>query len=181
MHRTKHSGFTLTELLLILSALGILLSIAIPSYRSAVAATESHTARSSLQSSIMQSAQAALVRGQHVVLCPSTDQTTCTGDYDWSVGWIAFVDANGDRARNPSEPRVFTHQSIGSNARLISSTGRRRLVFQPNGGMAGSNVSFTLCDRRGASRALALIFSNGGRLRTDTPAVARREEACTGL
>ena len=181
MHAQRNAGFTLTELMIALAAITVLLTIAIPSYRSAMAATEATAARSAMQSSIMSSAQAALVRGQQVVLCPSTDQTTCSGEYDWSLGWIAFVVSNGDRARNPSETRVFTHESIGVNARLISTTGRRRLVFQPNGGMAGSNVSFTLCDRRGPKRALGLIFSNGGRLRTDTPTAPRIEEACAGL
>ena len=52
---------------------------------------------------------------------------------------------------------------------LRSTAGRTRLVFQPNGGNAGSNVTFTLCDGRGAATATTLVLANDGRLRAGTP------------
>jgi type IV fimbrial biogenesis protein FimT len=55
--------------------------------------------------------------------------------------------------------------------RLRSSAGRTRVTFQGNGGNAGSNLTFTLCDGRGPAKARALVLSNSGRLR-DAPADA---------
>mgnify|MGYP006170030997 CR=1 FL=1 len=44
--------------------------------------------------------------------------------------------------------------------------GRMRIVFQANGGNAGSNVTFTLCDGRGPRKAVHLVMANDGRLRS---------------
>ena len=65
--------------------------------------------------------------------------------------------------------------------RLQGNIGRPRIVYQPNGGNAGANITFTLCDRRGPKDALALILSNGGRLRSDRPAPAAAAICATGL
>ena len=46
------------------------------------------------------------------------------------------------------------------------------LVYQPSGGNAGSNVTFTLCDGRGAVRATTLVLANDGRLRAGKPTEA---------
>jgi len=45
-------------------------------------------------------------------------------------------------------------------------------VFQPNGGNAGSNITFTLCDGRGAAQATTLVLANDGRMRAGTPTPA---------
>jgi len=56
---------------------------------------------------------------------------------------------------------------------LRSTPGRRRLVLHPPGGAAaGTNVTFTLCDGRGASRTVALVLANSGRLRDARPGAA---------
>ena len=60
---------------------------------------------------------------------------------------------------------------------LRTTVGRTRLVFQPNGGNAGSNVTFTLCDGRGAAQATTLVLANDGRLRSGTPSTAAAQ-AC---
>jgi type IV fimbrial biogenesis protein FimT len=60
---------------------------------------------------------------------------------------------------------------------LRSTAGRTRLVYQPNGGNAGSKVTFTLCDGRGAARAATLVLANDGRLRGGTP-TASAAQAC---
>jgi type IV fimbrial biogenesis protein FimT len=62
--------------------------------------------------------------------------------------------------------------ALGGRVHLRSTTGRTRLVFQPNGGNAGSNVTFTLCDGRGPAKAVTLVLANSGRLRTGQPTEA---------
>jgi len=64
---------------------------------------------------------------------------------------------------------------------LISSKGRTRIRFQPSGGNAGSNVTFTFCDGRGARAATAYAMANSGRLHETTPKPANVAEACAGL
>jgi type IV fimbrial biogenesis protein FimT len=51
-------------------------------------------------------------------------------------------------------------------------------VFQGNGGNAGSNVTFTLCDGRGPGRAKTLVLSNQGRFRHGTPSPAALAATC---
>jgi type IV fimbrial biogenesis protein FimT len=60
---------------------------------------------------------------------------------------------------------------------LRTTAGRTRLVFQPDGSAAGSNVTFTLCDGRGPQRAVALVMNNAGALRA-VPAAAAQAQAC---
>ena len=45
-------------------------------------------------------------------------------------------------------------------------------MVHPTGGNAGSNVTFTLCDRRGEAAAVTLVLANTGRLRAGTPKAA---------
>ncbi len=65
--------------------------------------------------------------------------------------------------------------------RLRHAARRPRLVFQPNGGNAGSNVTFTLCDRRGAAKATTLVLANDGLLRAGTPSAAAAEACLQAL
>jgi multidrug efflux system membrane fusion protein len=68
--------------------------------------------------------------------------------------------------------RVVTEGQV----RLRSTTGRTRVVYQGNGGNAGSNLTFTLCDGRGPAQARSLVISNAGRVR-DAPAMAEAAAA----
>jgi type IV fimbrial biogenesis protein FimT len=61
---------------------------------------------------------------------------------------------------------------------LHSTIGRTRIVFQGNGGNAGSNVTFTLCDGRGVTHARALILNNLGRLREASASAAEIASTC---
>jgi type IV fimbrial biogenesis protein FimT len=99
------------------------------------------------------------------VLCPSTDGARCIDSPDWSGGWIVFLDPNASRERDAGEPLLLAQPALAGRVRLRSTAGRTRIVFQGNGGNAGSNVTFTLCDGRGPAKARALILSNTGGLR----------------
>jgi type IV fimbrial biogenesis protein FimT len=180
MQARRPTGFTLIELLIVLAILGVLFGVALPSYTAFMEAGRAGAAKSALLSSVTQSISRAAITGQHVVLCPSNEGETCTGTPHWSEGWIAFVDRNNNRSREPDEPLVLRETALGGKVRLNSTVGRTRLVFQPNGGNAGSNVTFTLCDGRGPARAQTIVLSNTGRLRYGTPSEAAVAATCPG-
>ncbi|MCC7248757.1 MAG: GspH/FimT family protein [Lysobacter sp.] len=174
----RRCGFTLLDALLGMSIAALVFGFAIPNYRAALAHAHATSARSAMTMTLYAAMREAAVNGRDVVICPSAKTEYCAGGIDWSDGWVAFIDMNGDRNRGPNEPSIRRQPELSGDVRLRSTRGRPRLVVQPNGSNAGSNVTFTLCDRRGPSRALRLVLANNGRLRA-LPARAGDAVACT--
>ena len=170
----RNLGFTLIELLVVLAVFGLLSAVALSTFQDAVAASHSAAARSALSESLLGAFNRSFISGTKVVVCASTDGTTCSGGMDWSTGWIAFTDSNENRERDPDDLLVGSHPPLTNGIHMRSSVGRTRIVFQPHGGVnAGSNVTFTFCDQRGPAKASALILANSGRLRAATASVAQ--------
>lgn len=176
----RHRGITILEVLIALTILGLLLGIALPAVSGAVSRVRSVGARAAISTTLFDAQRDATVLGQEVVICPGQG-AGCQGGSDWSRGWLAFVDSNGDRQFGPDEPLVHREPALPSGVRLIGTAGRTRLVYQPNGSNAGSNISFTLCDRRGPTSAQSLVLANGGRLRHDRAPPADAATCMAGL
>jgi type IV fimbrial biogenesis protein FimT len=177
-HHRVYAGFTLLDALLGMSIVVLLFGVAWPNYHDAVAHVHASAARSAMSMSLFDATRDATVNGQQVVICPSADTTGCSDGTNWSKGWIVFIDLNGDRRHSAEEPLLSRQAKLSDDVRLHSTQGRPRIVFQPNGSNAGSNVTFTLCDRRGPNEALRLVLANNGRLRA-LPAHADAALACT--
>ena len=116
-----------------------------------------------------------------VVLCPSSDGSTCASGYHWEKGWIAFQATLAGSNRLPTEAIVQRQGALPGKVHLITTAGRTRIRFQGNGGNAGSNVTFTLCDGRGARWASAYAMANGGNLHAVPVDPANVAEACSGM
>lgn len=173
-HRSR--GFTLIEAVIAVAVAGVLVGTAVPALTGALEAARASSARAALLASLTRSISHASLTGSEVVLCPSGGDG-CRDTPDWSGGWIAYADLDSDRAHDPNETLLHTEPALPGKVHLHTTSGRRRLVFQPNGGNAGSNATFTLCDGRGAARAVTLVLSNDGRLRAGKP-TATAARAC---
>ena len=173
----RHAGFTLIELVIALCVTSILAGIAIPAFQHAAEAARSVAAKGHLYESWLTAVSHAANTGSEVVLCPG-DATGCVKSIDWSNGWIAYADIDGNRARGLNEPLLSQADPPGGKVHLRSTSGRTRMVFQPNGGNAGSNITWTLCDGRGPDSASTIVVANSGRLRAGTPTAASAM-ACT--
>ena len=176
--RTMQRGITLIELLIAIGIVAILVGIAMPAFSNAFEASRASSARNALLGSYMAAVSSAASAGSHAVLCPSSDGSTCLGDADWSSGWIVFLDVDGNREHQASESIVAQHGVLSGKVRLRSTVGRTRIVIQGNGGNAGSNVTFTLCDGRGAAKAETLVLSNSGVLHAGVPTAAAIAATC---
>mgnify|MGYP003584072503 CR=1 FL=1 len=174
--RRMQAGFSLAEMVVAMAVIAILAGVALPAYRGAREAAYAGAARAAVGESLLKAISHAALTGSEVVLCPG-DANGCRASIDWSHGWMAFADLDGDRQRTPNETLLHEQLSLGGNVHLRSTIGRTRLVFQPNGGNAGSNVTFTVCDGRGPAKAVALVIANDGRLRNGVPTRAATE-AC---
>lgn len=174
----RNHGFTLIELLVTVAIALVLAMVALPAFSGALEATRAGAAEAQLLASLTRAVNRSAVTGTHAVLCPSEDGRSCRRGPDWSQGWIAFLDPDLDRERSPEEPLFASETALPGKVRLRSSSGRTRIVFQGNGGNAGSNVTFTLCDGRGAEHARTLVLNNRGGLRHGTPSAASIAATC---
>lgn len=171
------AGVTVIELMLVVVVLASLAAFAVPRYVAVREAAHASAAYQALLASMMAASAHAASTGAEVVVCPGAATGCRTGTHDWSGGWIVFADLDGDRTRDAGDTLVRRAGPLGGNAHLRSTVGRTRIVFQPNGGAAGSNVTFTLCDGRGVGHARSLVMNNSGALRGDRPPAATAE-AC---
>lgn len=176
--KNRDKGFSLIELMIVLLVAAILLLVAVPAWSNAASAAHNIAARGALASSLLDAVRHSSVSGSEVVVCAGS--LRCSGGPDWSGGWIVFSDLNGNRARDGVEMVVRQVPPLRGGVRLRSTPGRTRLVFQPSGGNAGSNLTFTLCDSRGVEKASTLVVANDGRMRTGTPTAAAAQSCVFG-
>lgn len=167
--RSGSPGFTLLQLAICLAIVATVVAIALPVYTAAVASTHSAAVRSAMVESILHASRQAVVSADHVVLCPSRNGSSCMDGFEWSDGWIVFSDRNPDRMRTADEPIVMRQPPLENGMKMFSTQGRKRIVFQPRGHAAGTNVTFTLCPNGRSRHASKLIMGNSGLWRASKP------------
>lgn len=91
----KNRGFTLIELMITLVVLTILLSWAVPSFRTAIQNNRITAQSNSFLSALSTARSEAVKRGVRVSVCASADMATCSGAATWETGWIVFSDNTG--------------------------------------------------------------------------------------
>jgi len=164
--RERLMGFTLIELLCTIAILAIVTTLASRSVSAAVNAARTSNSVASLFSALTRARSFAASQGVDVVLCPSIDGTHCAAGYHWEAGWIGFAATHPGSDRTSDEPILLHQTALPPKVHLITSVGRTRVRFQPSGGNAGSNVTFTFCDARGARSASAFAMANNGSLQS---------------
>ncbi len=94
-------GFTLVELMVVIAVAAIVLTLGVPSFYTLIQNNRATTQVNELMMALSLARSEAVRRGVSVSLCPSQDQSTCTGGTDWRVGWIVFVDVAAADSADP--------------------------------------------------------------------------------
>lgn len=171
-------GVTLVELLVGLAIIAILLNLSVSGYDTAVQSARSSAARSTLFATLARARTTAAIWGADVGLCPSADGERCLDRDDWHLGWVAFADSNDSDTFDAGDSVLVREGAAGDGVRIVTSNGRKHLEFQPNGSNAGSNTTFTFCDRRGPAKATAIAMANVGTYREVKPSASAVTRAC---
>jgi len=99
----RQTGFTLTELMVVLAIVAILLTIGVPSYRYVTNSYRMSAEVNGLLGDLQYARSEAIKEGQTVTTCVSTNGTACTGGTAWAGGWIVFSDPNGNATVDAGE------------------------------------------------------------------------------
>ena len=176
----KRRGFTLIELMMVLAIAGILLVTGMPALGSMLARSHRQSAEAALESSLMHARETAIVRNQRVIVCPSSDGSSCSGGTDWQHGWLIAPDADGDDLpdKNTLPLAVFDAMPVGM--RIVASRGRPRIVFHPDGSAGGSNARITVCHAGDTREGRAVIIANSGRVRVSAAQPEQLQECLSG-
>ena len=179
-------GFTLIELLVAIAIAAILLTVAVPSFRTTIASNRLTSLTNDMVATLAQARSEAIKRGARVSLCPSTNGTTCAAaGTNWDAGWISFVDntraVGGAAAVDPADTVLSFTQAPGIATRLRGSPSVAQYVsFGSDGSsrtMAGGPLTGTLrvCEPSTAltntTRARDINITAVGRIETVRPAM----------
>jgi type IV fimbrial biogenesis protein FimT len=160
-------AFTVLELLVTLAVAAILLLTGIPSFQKFTQRQHMKAAVDSLHNGLLLARSEAVHLDTPVVACPGEPAGGCTGNRDWSRGWIVFPDLNDDRQRQDGEA-LLLHGQWFENLSITSSRGRTSIRFLGDGSTPGSNANVSFCGPGGPPHARKLVISNIGRIRRDT-------------
>lgn len=157
-------GFSLVELMVVVAILGILAGLAAPSFASFIRSNRLTAAANDLLGAVALARSEALKRGQRVVLCTSSNASTCDNSASWGDGWIVFSDGDNDAVRTAaSEPLLRVGQSnVGVTASVAGATVANYISFTSRGaarttaGAVQSGV-ITLCISGQRERRLDLV------------------------
>lgn len=157
------AAHTLYELLVTLSIAAIVLSVGLPSFGRLIADQRLRAQVDPLFHAIHLARKISITRRQVATLCPSIDGNRCSNQYDWSPGWILFVNVDRDwpAERDDNEPLLRWHQG-DERVRIVSN--RRSFTLRATE-LRATNGTLIVCDRAGRTASRGLVVSYTGRPR----------------
>lgn len=128
----SEGGFSVIELMTVVSVVAILAVVALPTLQSVINTNRLASASNELIATVQTLRQESLRRGRRLVLCPANGPVPDACGDDWSLGWVGFVDANGDSEFNAGEEIVRT--GVARAPVLMSEdSDAQRIVFRSDG------------------------------------------------
>jgi type IV fimbrial biogenesis protein FimT len=183
---SKSHGFTLVELMVTLSILAILATLAVPSFTSTINSIRLSGATNDLSASIQQARNDAIRLGRRVTICATANGTTCSGTATWKSGWITFLDTPGVSSTPSIGAKSVTvvAQPMPDNIEIIPTTTESYISFSADGvprnlnasGGAAFNFTLRICNTSPSltdeSRARDLVINAIGRIDRRNPSSA---------
>ena len=160
--RQPFRAFTLPELLITLSVLGIILGFAVPSLHTLLQDSRRSSERHLMHASLNYARGMALQTQSVVSLC--SGQSSCNDSRHWRERILIFVDRNGNGLLDEDE-QLLKVVDIDPRHRWHWSNFRQQphMSFSANGMTDSLNGTFTLCDEEQATHAIVINITGRAR------------------
>lgn len=137
-------GLTLIELMITISIVAILMSIAVPSYRYVTNANRISSEVNGLVGDLQFARAQAIKEGRTVTVCSSTDGASCADSSSWHTGWIVFSDSNGNATVDVGEPIWRMQRAFSSSDTFKADNEIQSIKFNREGFALGLPGTVTL-------------------------------------
>jgi type IV fimbrial biogenesis protein FimT len=133
---SNQTGFTLIELMVVVSIMTILALMAMPSFGDFINRTKQSAVVSQLGVDLNRARSEAIKRNSRMLVCLRNNDTTCaTAGTDWNNGWLVCADADADNACDAGTADLpnplVVHQAVDAGLSVVGTD--TVLRFNPNG------------------------------------------------
>jgi type IV fimbrial biogenesis protein FimT len=151
--RKAQSGFTLLELMLVVTLAGLLLGFGVPAMGNFIRNARITGAANDVMAALHFTRSEAIKRRQPVTLCTSAnplDANPVCAASPLLTGWIAFVDLNQSGQRDGGEAVLLQREPIPATITARASASPFNVTYLLNGFALNANAAqLVLCDERG--------------------------------
>lgn len=177
--RVLNGGFSLIELMIALSVMAVLFSVAIPAYSEMMLSHRLATQSNTFLGILHFARSEAIKRNGRVVVCKSLSGESCAASGNWQQGWIVFDDANNNASLDEGETLLRRGQALGEGFSMTGNAPVAAYVsYTPLGPTKKTSGAWqagtiTLCQTTTASGdARKIVISITGRPRIEKITVA---------
>jgi type IV fimbrial biogenesis protein FimT len=143
----RHSGYTMMELVMTMAIVAILGTLAIPGFKFVTSSNRVSTEVNGLLGDIQFARSQAVKEGLPVTICTSTAPYTSCTNTDWELGWIVFLDSNGNQAVEAGEVVVRTQPAFAGTDTFVATPPTfhaltfNRMGYAPTGVATAINIT----------------------------------------
>lgn len=148
-------AFSLIELLIVIAIVGLLVALAVPSYKYLISSNRTQIYVDELVSTLEFASAYAIKTGESVVFCSSKDHQSCSDDGLWQESMIVRA------ADSVKILKILAPIATGDS---LNWHGAYPIIFNSDGPIHGRQGSFYYCSNNSTS-ATVIILSPTGRVR----------------
>lgn len=173
------TGFTLVELMVVLTVLCVLLGIGLPAFQRLQESVKIQATVRHLMGDIILTRSEAIKRNRQVIMCPSSAndpaKRECAGSF--ANGWLIFEDDNRNRRLDAGESLIRMSEGIPADLSLTNRAATRDanelILFKPDGTSRRNRTLMVCSGRRPDIPSWSIVMNRIGR-----PRLARDWGAC---
>lgn len=162
----RSRGMLLVDMLIAITLLAILLTLAVPSLQETIATNQLSTQINSFVTSVNLARNEAVKRNRTVALCKSANGTSCATSGNWEQGWIVFANTDNDSpaAVDAGETVLQVATALPTSYSLRGNTNAASSLSFRSTGDAQANAQVVLCQNNSLSRSRTVFVSIAGHI-----------------